>query len=114
MLNRWFLGWSKVIIYVPSTKDVNVPLSKEEAEDVVQQTAKFLSQRFGGATSHPARGFWVSEDSGLVGEDVTLVYTFARLRRKDRNVIVEFALGLKAELNQEAILVEINGEPLFL
>ncbi|RMG87928.1 MAG: hypothetical protein D6712_04730 [Chloroflexi bacterium] len=112
MLNRWFLGWSKVVIYVPSTKDVNVPLSK--AEDVVNSTAKFLSQRFGGATSYPARGFWLSEESGLVKEDVTLVYTFARLRRKDRKEVIEFCLGLKAHLNQESILLEINGEPLFL
>jgi hypothetical protein len=64
---------SKVSIYVPSTNNVNEAVDNSTQVDYVMSK---LSEMFGGATSAPAMGAWVSESGQLVKENVTIVYAF--------------------------------------
>lgn len=100
-------------IYVPSTMDVNTTTDNTEA---VRKTLEFLSNLFGGATSTPARGAWVSNSAGLVLEDVTICYAFCTLAAKLRNRrnIMEYAAKLRDDMRQEAISVEIDGRLYFV
>ena len=104
---------SKVTIFIPSTTDVNKPIDESA---YIDRAAAELSKLFGGATSTPALGFWLSDSEGLVRERVNLVYsncTDAQLNEHIESVI-EFCETIKAELNQEAIALEINGELYFI
>lgn len=64
---------AKVAIYVPSTTDVNQPCDNKV---VVNKVMTAFSKWFGGCTSTPAVGGWVSNSGALVVENVTIVYAF--------------------------------------
>ena len=64
---------AKVAIYVPSTTEVNVPTDNKE---FVNKVMTKFSEWFGGCTSTPAVGGWVSNSGALVVENVTIVYAF--------------------------------------
>jgi len=74
-----------------------------------------MASEFGGATSVPARGVWLSADGTLVTEDVTIVYSFTEnLSKEQLERVRVFCLNLKQELEQEAIAVEIAGKLRFV
>lgn len=100
-------------IYVPSTTDVNTPIDNAAT---VAKTLEFLSNMFGGATATAARGAWVSTSAGLVVEDVTICYAFCTLagKIKNRRRIMEYAAGLRNDMKQDAISVEIDGRLFFV
>ena len=58
---------SRVAIYVPSTTDTDHPTDNRQQ---VEEVAAKLSAMFGGATATEARGYWVSQSAGLVGEGI--------------------------------------------
>lgn len=96
-------------IFVPSTVSVDRPI---DSRAYVQSTLAFLGNLFGGATGNQAEGAWSSEDSGLVVEQVTIVRSFvsksalhARL-----DAVIAFVTGLKQELQQEAIAVDVDNQ----
>ena len=76
----------------------------------VQKTLDFLAERFGGATSKEAQGVWNSKDSGLVGEKVFIVNTFVSRAAMNMYLdeVVEFIKGIKVDLRQEAMALEVN------
>lgn len=103
---------SRVAIYVPSTTDTDHPTdNRQQVEEV---TAK-MSAMFGGATATEARGYWVSQSAGLVGEAVTIVYSNAAAEDIENHAaeIVEICHKIKTEMKQEAVSLEFDGE-LFL
>jgi hypothetical protein len=63
-------------ITVPSTKEGDVPVSKEEHRRRAKEVAKKLSGWFGGYTEVEARGGWV-EKGRLIKEPVYVVHAFA-------------------------------------
>ena len=103
---------SRVAIYVPSTTDTDQPTNNRQQ---VEEVAAKLSAMFGGATATEARGYWVSQSAGLVGEAVTIVYSNAAAEDIERHgaEIVAICRKIKCEMKQEAVSLEINGE-LFL
>ena len=116
---KWVFGgeWlgDRVALYVPGTYNVSQPLTKENAERVVGETARFLSQLFGGATSQVASGYYVASDGTLVIEQITIVYSYTRrLSRMQRQAVLEHAAYLKRQLGQELVTVEINGKIRFV
>jgi hypothetical protein len=116
---QWVFGsqWlgNRVAVYVPSTYNVNQVLTNEAAERVVGETARFLSQLFGGATSQTATGYYVASDGTLVTEEVTIVYSYTRrLSRNDRKAVFDYCRDLKLRLGQELVTVEVNGKLRFL
>lgn len=104
---------SKVAIYVPSTTDVNVPVdNKAQVLDVIRE----LSTIFGGATATEAVGGWVAASGETVIEHVTIVYSFASSEALRNNIekVLSICERLKAEMSQEAITLEINGQVKFV
>lgn len=109
-------GWTnKVTLYVPSTADVDRPLDANTAEAIVTRSLRLLATLFGGATAIRAQGAWLTENGRLVLEGTTLVYAFSeQLTTDDLTTVKAFCEALKAELGQEAVAVEINGDLRFV
>lgn len=105
----------RVTIYVPSTINVDAALDSETAERLVEDTLRFLSSLFGGATAPQSRGAWVSNTGVLVIESVTQVY--ANSRQLSHEVLVQiktYVVELRERLGQEAIAVELDGTLFFV
>lgn len=104
---------SQVKIYVPSTVDVDKNFDNSE---YVQQTLKFLSECFGGATATKALGAWISTKGQLVTEHVDLVFSFAKEKDLEESIdkIYNYCLKMKLDLRQESISLEVNNELYFV
>ncbi|MFN8418611.1 MAG: cyclic nucleotide-binding domain-containing protein [Anaerolineae bacterium] len=98
---------NQVSIFIPTTIDVNTAV---DTTQYVDRTLAFLGERFGGATTNQARGVWNSAESGLVGESIHIVRSYATQTDLDRFLreILDYVESLKTELRQEAMAVEIN------
>lgn len=112
-LDKLFKLGSKVTVYVPSTVNVNEQVDNTEYVDKV---AKCLSEWFGGATSTPARGYWVSDIDGLVKENTTVVFAYTNTEGLEQHIdeVVDLCEWLKQMMKQEAVALEINGEMYFI
>lgn len=110
--NLFKLG-SKVTVYVPATKEVD---KKIDNTKYVNKVASALSNLFGGATSTPARGYWVSDSGNLVKENTTLVFAYCNTQGLEEHIdeVVDLCEWLRNELKQEAVALEINGEMYFI
>jgi hypothetical protein len=112
-LKNMFKLSSKVTIYIPSTTDINKAIDNKE---YIDECASLLSECFGGSTSTPALGYWMSNTAGLVKESTTMVFAYASDSDLQTNIekVITFCENLKAELKQDAIALEINGEMYFI
>ena len=112
LMNMFKLS-SKVTVYIPSTKNINETINNTEH---VNNCASLLSECFGGATSTPALGYWMSNTVGLVKESTTMVFAYASDTDLQTNIekVITFCENLKVELSQDAIALEINGEMYFI
>lgn len=102
-----------VSVYVPSTIDVS---RSADPLPTIERTMGFLGERFGGATSKRADGVWKSSHAGLVGETIHVVQSYARPAdlRAHLPAVVDFVRGLKQELKQEAMAMEIDRRMVLL
>ena len=112
-LQNMFKLSSKVTIYIPSTKNIN---EQVDTTQQINQCATLLSNCFGGATSTPALGYWTSPTAGLVKENTTMIFAYAGEKDLQDNIekVVDYCVKLKAELTQDSIALEINGEMYFV
>ena len=112
-LQNMFKLSGKVTVYSPSTKDINVQIDNTA---YVEKAAELLSNCFGGATSTPALGYWMSPTVGLVKEKSTMVFAYCSDTDLQKNIdrVIEFCESLKTDLSQDAIALEINGEMYFI
>lgn len=103
----------KVTIYVPATVDVDKAVDNTAQVDAA---AALLSGLFGGATSSPAVGYWLTGSGQLVRENTTIVFAFAAEEALEDGIdkVVEFCDNLKAEMAQEAIALEVDGSMYFI
>lgn len=98
----------RVALYVPSTTDTDKPTDNAAQ---VERVAREFCGWFGGATAQKSTGYWTSDAAGLVREAVTIVYaacTADQLREHLPDVL-QLAQQIKAEMQQEAVSVELNG-----
>jgi hypothetical protein len=97
-----------VAIYVPTTVDVD--------QHFVQRTLALLGERFGGAMSMMAQGVWRSDRAMLVGEAIHRVQAYAteEMLHGALPELVGYVRGLKAELRQEAVALEVDGHLLLI
>jgi hypothetical protein len=112
-LQNCFKLGSKITVYIPSTVDIN---KKIDSKRYVDQVASLFSECFGGSTSTPALGYWLSNTVGLVKEKTTLVFSYCNSEQLEQHTdkIIEYCEQLKKELSQDAIALEINGEMYFI
>ena len=106
---------SRVAVYVPSTTDVNVRDKKLSAR-IEKETASALSAWFGGATVTEARGYWLSDAAGLIGEDVKIIYSNTTRDALDEHAedIHGIAEHIKRVMKHEAVSVELDGALYFV
>ena len=104
---------AKVAIYVPSTTDVNQPCDNKE---YVNKVMTEFSKWFGGCTSTPAVGGWVSNSGVLVVENVTIVYAFCTPESFGEHFeeVYTLATEIRDEMKQEAVTLEYNGQVKFV
>lgn len=98
----------RVALYVPGTQGPDT--ATDNAAQVERIAAEF-SRWFGGATAQESTGFWMSDTAGLVREAVTIVYANCTADQLRDNLpdVLTLAQQIKAEMQQEAVSVEING-----
>ena len=103
----------RVAVYVPGTNGVNTAADNAR---YVKMAAATLSNLFGGATATPAIGYWMSDAAGLVEEKTTIVYAYAAGADLERglDVVIDFCADMRAELQQEAVSLEIDGALYFI
>lgn len=104
---------SNVKIYVPGTIDINTTFDNTLT---VNNTLKVLSSFFGGSTSYQAIGCWISQNIGLIKENVTICESYCKEAdlKKHIDAIIQYCEDLKKELQQEAISLEINNKLYFV
>ena len=112
-LKNCFKLSSKVTLYVPATTSINQTIDNTE---YVNNAASLFAECFGGSTSTPALGYWISNTAGLVRENTTIVFAYASEKDLQSNIdkVIDYAEELKNELKQDAIALEINGEMYFI
>lgn len=104
-----------VQVYVPGTQGTDrLDIAQQDA--IVAQVEKQLSLLFGGATSVPATGSWVSEETEeLIRERVVIVFSYASdLVEGDLVRVKAIAQTVARALSQEAVLVVIDGAAYFV
>lgn len=100
----------EISIYLPSTVDVDKQDIKKVFE--VQKYIKTqLAKRYGGFSAYPIQGGWVSDEHGLVEENVLKVS--AKVFEYDEwpnevSFMQELAQYVKEELSQECVLIEYD------
>ena len=112
-LENMFKLSSKVTVYVPSTMDINVSV---DTSAYVDDCATLLSNCFGGATSCETLGYWTSPSKGLVKERTVMVYAYCSDADLQAHIesVLDFCVAMKAELKQDSVALEINGEMYFV
>lgn len=98
----------RVALYVPSTTDTDKPTDNAAQ---VERVAREFCEMFGGATAQQSTGYWMSDAAGLVREAVSIVYAActADQIREHLPDVLQLAQQIKAEMQQEAVSVELNG-----
>lgn len=101
---------ARVAVYVPGTTGAALP-DTAAAQRMTDRAAAMLSGLFGGATITAADGAWVSNVHGLIREQINIVYAFGLAEQIDAAAekILALAEQIKAEMQQEAVSVEIGG-----
>lgn len=99
---------TKVAIYVPSTVNIDVAIDNS---DMVEKTAIFLSDLFGGCTACDVSGYWITQEKQLVRENPVVVYAYTTedKAQEAEEKIISFVMDMKKEMQQECISVEYNN-----
>ena len=102
----------EISVYVPSTKDANVPVSKTELNARVKEVKQYLATLFGGYSSSEIIGGYVSTTGELIQEDVVKVISFATNQASEENeaTLIDKIADWSKEWSQEAIGLEIEGD----
>lgn len=99
-------------VYVPSTKDVNIVITKDELDQRTNEVKSFLGKLFGGYTSAETVGGFVDSKGNLVNEDVVKVTSFSSEEdfQKNKSVLLDKLSEWSKEWGQEAIGYEFEGD----
>jgi hypothetical protein len=106
----------ELAVYVPSTKGVDSIISKREYNDRIEETQRFLSNLFGGFSSVKVEGGYMSDDKGLVQEDVTRVVAFSNPDgfKEKLDVLLHKIVDWCKIWTQESIGFEYEGDLFYI
>ena len=104
---------SNVKIYIPGTININETFDNSI---FVDNTLKLLSGFFGGSTSYKALGCWISQNIGLIKENVTICESYCKETDLQKHIdsIIDYCEEIKKTLNQENIGLEVNNKLYFV
>jgi hypothetical protein len=102
----------EMVVYVPSTQDVDKVITVDEMNTRVEGVKKYLAGLFGGYTSSEKLGGYVATNSELVNEQIVQVVAFSTKEAFETNkekVINKLSEWAK-QWGQEAIGFEYEGD----
>jgi hypothetical protein len=106
----------QMAVYVPSTKDKNVGVTKKEMDERVLEVKSFLAELFGGFNSVKVEGGFESSDKGLIEEDAVRVVAFASqegFEPKFEKLVSKIKSWCK-EWSQESIGLEFENDLFYI
>jgi DNA repair protein RadC len=106
----------EMVVYVPSTQDVDKVISVDKMDKRVDEVKEYLASKFGGYTSSDKLGGYVDSTGNLVNEDVVQVTSFSTQEAYDENkeeLINQLAKWGK-QWGQEAIGFEFEGDLMYV
>lgn len=102
----------QVAIYVPSTVNAT---EQVDSEEMVGYVISELTRMFGGTTTTKGRGSWLSDEHGVIVENVTIVRANTdMLKPAQAEKVAELAMFVKSEMSQESVSIEYNGTLMFV
>lgn len=100
-------------IVVPTTKDTDIVISKDEFDARVSLVKAKLAQMFGGfSATHAEGGFWSDTKGALVNEPVVIVESYANSKSFEDHVdeFVAFISKLRSDWSQDEMGVIIEDD----
>lgn len=105
----------RIAVIVPSTVNANQSASKEVISKWINAAKVKFARLFGGFTAHNAVGGWVSQEHGLIEENVTIVTSYTDEDGLEFvEMVKEFAAQMAAALGQEVVSVEVDHQLEFI
>jgi hypothetical protein len=106
----------EMVVYVPSTQDVDNVISVDEMDNRVNEVKTYLAGKFGGYTASDRLGGYVDSKGNLVNEEVVQVVSFSTkedFETHKEELIKQIAKWGK-QWGQEAIGFEFEGDLMYV
>jgi hypothetical protein len=106
----------EISVYVPSTQEASQIISKREYSQRIDEVQSFVAKLFGGFSSVSVEGGYVSDEKGLIQEDVTRVVAFAsRVDFEDKlDTLLKQIVEWCGKWSQESIGFEFEGDLFYI
>jgi hypothetical protein len=106
----------ELVVYVPSTTTADRKISDEEFESRIDYVETYLSDLFGGYSATEVEGGYVSDEKGLIQEDVMKVTAFGQVDNfEDKfNQLLHQVKIWCEEWGQESIGFEFEGDLFYI
>jgi hypothetical protein len=106
----------ELVVYVPSTTTADKKISDEEFESRIDYVETYLSDLFGGYSATEVEGGYVSDEKGLIQEDVMKVTAFGQVDNfEDKfNQLLHQVKIWCEEWGQESIGFEFEGDLFYI
>jgi len=106
----------EMVVYVPSTQDVDKVISVDEMDKRVDEVKQYLASKFGGYSATDKLGGFVDSTGKLVNEDVVQVTAFSTkeaYQEHKEELIKQLSIWGK-KWGQEAIGFEFEGDLMYV
>lgn len=106
----------EMAVYVPSTEKANQVISKRDFASRVDEVRSYLAQLFGGYSSTSVDGGYVSDEKGLIQEDIVKVIAFAQKDgfESKANKLFDKIKNWAKSWGQESIGFEFEGDLFYI
>jgi GNAT superfamily N-acetyltransferase len=106
----------EMVVYVPSTQDVDKVISVDKMVTRVDEVKEYLASKFGGYTSADKLGGFVDSTGNLVNEDVVQVTAFATKEAyaENKEQLIQQLAQWGKKWGQEAIGFEFEGDLMYV
>lgn len=106
----------EMAVYVPSTDKANIIISKRDYASRIEEVETFLSDLFGGYSAVSVDGGYVSDDKGLIQEDVTRVATFGSTENFESKFtkLINKVVDWCNKWGQESMGFEFEGDMFYI
>ena len=90
--------------------EMYVPMNTTEQERELEKVFKLFCETFGGATVNPVVGGWVDAKGILIKDKIGIIHSFVdEITSKNKNFVRDLASEVRNNLNEDCILLVING-----
>jgi hypothetical protein len=106
----------EMAVYVPSTDKANIIISKRDYASRIEEVERYLSDLFGGYSAVSVDGGYVSDDKGLIQEDVTRVATFGSTENFESKFtkLINKVVDWCNKWGQESMGFEFEGDMFYI